>query len=741
MLAYYHAIAALVGLALLAPLARSLPPPSSLRRAASQGTLSLQPPVAKKVPSQHKYHGTAVDDVYHWMTDKRQKQDVKMLLTAETAYAEQLLPMSNGVRKQLYDELIMTSKERKDDVAYTSRHQYYSQVVPGKQYPVYYRKTVDSSSPPTMIFDVAELGAEAGEVGNMAVNKDETMLAFAIDANGSEEYTLYFKDLSSKQLLRYKITGTTGEFVWSDTGKSIIYVRSRGGGRASHVLQHVVGNPTQKDTVLREVRADVARVSLVKSASGRFIFIREMDKNRRFSYPYLNGRSDSLVSAIQFSFPTPGEMVAIHHLNKQFLFEIRVRSEQTMTMQYYVCDEALLLNRKAYVRVLHDVDPATSELVIFHKHLAAFQRNGLTTQVSVYAFDDNGMLRPGAQSRPIELPSKSFSITPVGQPFESNTLRFIYSSLITPETIYSYDMNTGNTEKAYLNEVPGYVEANYVTDVIHADTKDVDENGKLVRIPITIAHRRDMQRTGLNRAWLTGYGAYSVSYIAQFQPNVMALLKKGFVYAIAHVRGGGELGRSWHVAGARLRKKNSFSDFALVADTLVTAKYTSHDSLVIEGGSAGGMLVGAVINERPNIAKVAILKAPFLNVVDTMMDPDNPNAYEDSTEWGTPQTSLPYYTYIRSYSPYENIRPRVKYPNILVTAGFNDPRVAYWDPAKWVAKLRASRVEDPAGDGRPHTIAMITDMNAGHYANSNILESMKQMSYKLAYAIDRLKRP
>ncbi|KAI8053485.1 prolyl oligopeptidase family-domain-containing protein [Syncephalis plumigaleata] len=391
-----------------------------------------------------------------------------------------------------------------------------------------------------------------------------------------------------------------------------------------------------------------------------------------------------------------------------------VKFEKSSSGRYFFIYGGQEKDFKSWTPVLGEINSVDVNTLVFREHLVLFEQAG-NIQVKIFPFT-NGKLTPGIAPIPIKFPDASYSIDiPTQSVFDSHLVKFGYASLITPLTAFTYDVKSGKRGTITLNEFPGYVRGRYVTTMITAPTAP-DANGSSQLIPITIAYRADLKRKdGRNPLWLTGYGSYGIAYTPSFKPEVISLLDRGFIFAIAHVRGGGELNLSWQLQGKQHRKKNSFSDFISVADKLVAEKYTSHDMMVIEGTSAGGMLIGAVLNERPDIAKVAILNVPFLDVLDTMMDPNNPTASTDNYEWGNPITSKEYYNTIKLYSPYDNIKPNKEYPNVLVLAGLNDRRVPYWDPAKWVAKLRATtNARNSNGRKDPRTIVMLADKDAGH---------------------------
>ncbi|KAI8050304.1 hypothetical protein BDF22DRAFT_696516 [Syncephalis plumigaleata] len=659
MFTFYHTITLIVSILLSILVYGSSIPPDALPSTYPKG--ALMAPVAKTKHFQHQHHGYLVDDPYQWMENRELNTlSIGELLKNETTYAQQVLKESRPLRTQVYNEILASLDGRLYNVQFSGNYMYYGRYHVGKPHLVYFRKEIGvDNAQEEPILDVNAFKTKAGKVGKIMTAKGETLLAFTLDPTGDEIYTLYFKDLVSGDMLQDVIPNVMHAFEWSVRGKSILYVSLHHHGGAESLQRHVIGTPVERDSTVIYIGPKVVKIELTRSNNKKLFFFENIYESG-VEHFVLDMSSERYVVPLRYSFPLPGYLFKIFHLDQQLLFG----------------------------KVLRDTKLNSYEISNFHRHLAIFDHSGLVTQIRVYKFDDEKILQPNAKPYIISFPAESYRLHKINQPFNSHKLLFAYSSLITPNTIYSYDMDTGEMTKIHQDSIPDYDESNYATKVIYAQG-----NRKLFRarhnVPITIAYRKGITLNGHNYAWLNGYGAYGSIYQAQADYDVTTLLKHGFIYAFAHIRGGGEFGVKWWSKGAGYNKKNSFNDFILSINTLVSKGYTKHELLTIEGDSAGGMVVGAVINDKPNIAKVAILNAPFLN---------NKKLYE----------------YISSYSPYDNITPNTKYPNILVTIGINDPRVPYWDPIKWVAKLRASNVENPSRDVNPHTIATLIDMNNGH---------------------------
>ncbi|KAI8049741.1 prolyl oligopeptidase [Syncephalis plumigaleata] len=719
----------------------------------------LLPPITKAKAFTRKYYGPYYNDPYNWVRSEGLKsKNVIRLIRNESIYAQRVLKESQPLRLRMFQQMVKASDNFIANIWYSGDYMYYSRQSADKQYPCYYRRsTREANASEVLILDFNKLKGKVGNVGDIKTSRKESWLAFTIDATGDEEYTLHLMDIDADKILPYTLENVDARFEWSATGNTILYTTFDSRTGAYCLLRHTVGNAQAEDKKLYCMKEESQTLYLKKLSNGQFFIITEVEVNSN-EYYYMDATDDmadrlipiklpasmvlseanQLASQRSSESPVTAKLVAVYRLASQYLFKLNLHIDDRMSAYFYICDIDELNNPHSCTRTLQSINADYNrKVLVFHGYVVVFDREKMTDTIKVYKLDANGRLWPNTQPSIIEFPVKGYSITGPSQiDFNSNKLVFEYSSLITPTITYVYDMATETLDKLHQNILPDYDESEYTTDIIYVNGA-VNRHGKPIKIPITIAHRSNLERNQLNYAWLVGYGAYGIYIKTELSPSVASLLKHGFVYAIAHVRGGGELGMEWWHEGSRHNKENTFSDFKLAATGLVFDKYTRPELMVIEGTSAGGILMGTVINRWPDLAEVAILNAPFLSVLDVLMDLNSVPNDADHIELGDPQSSRYMLKYIRNYSPYDNIRLNAKHPNVLVFIGCNDPRVAYWDPIKWAVKLRANTI-DSSDKPNPRTIVMDIKMNAGHFGSATLYQQFSESATKLAYAIDKL---
>ncbi|KAI8048072.1 prolyl oligopeptidase family-domain-containing protein [Syncephalis plumigaleata] len=680
----------------------------------------------------------SINDPYQWIKNEDpNSEDVKQFFRNEGDYALKTLKRSERLKTQISNELLARTFNQEVHAWSSRNYRYFTQQEANMLYPAYYRQRNGmSNADKALVLDVNKFGGIPGKVKKIDMGPGEKLLAFTIDAIGDEIYTLYIMEHNSGKII-HKIDHAVHTFEWSATGRSIVYTRIDPNNRRKHDLfRYTIANAATTSIVgSNAYNKEVSRITLQKSSSGQFIFVTKLSNKWHF----LSIASDTFNELKSFPEAFDGYMRKIDHLNSQFLFTFNALDNQEDSAPLVICDADKLADINAYKHAGVAVLGRRSETYAFRNHFVIIERIGLAPKIKVYNFDKSGRLQPNTVPRIIDPPGESYSILgPEKWTYEDNILEFTYASLITPPTVLQYNMATGMPKPLHAYTVASHKESDYVTKVITA-TYSARPGAPPLKIPVTIAYKRTlMKQDGTNPLWLYGYGAYGFYFNPNFTWSTISLLNRGFIYAIAHIRGGGEFGAQWWHDGTGVNKKNAFADFISVADMLVNDKYTRHDLLVIQGRSAGGILMGAVLNKRPNIAKVAILNVPCVDVLTGALDTTKPLASINKRDWGLMENTKKYYDHIRSYSPYENINPDVKYPNILVTAGRNDPRVLYWDPSKWVAKLRASNVENPQHDNDPHTITLLMNDNAGHFGDASDHASIMDTAMQLAFAIDKL---
>ncbi len=672
-------------------------------------------PRAKIIPHHETRHGQSVTDHYYWLRN-RGDDDVIAYLKAENAYTQRVMQHTQSLQDKLFKEMKSRIKETDLSVPVTfGPFQYYSRTEEGKQYRIHCRKTDTPGATEQILLDENELarGLDYFRLGNKAISPNHRLLAFSVDTNGSETYTLRIKDLSTGAILPDAIANTYYGLAWGNDNATIFYTTLDDAKRPDKVHRHTLGTPQTSDQVVYHDSDERFHVGIRKSRSQRYIFI---DANSQItsevSFLDANRLSDN---AKVISPRRDGvEYSAVHHGNHFYM----VTNDKAINFKIVRTP----IDRPS-VEHWTDViphDPAVRILraSAFQNHLVIQERRRGLRGLRIHNFKSQ-------QEHEVSFPEPVYTVYGSDNPeFDSTTFRYAYTSLTTPRSIFDYDMNKRTSTLRKRHEVlGGYDPTQYVSQRLFAYAKDG------TRIPISLVHKKGLKKDGTNPTLLYGYGSYGMSMDPRFDANRISLLDRGFVYAIAHIRGGGDLGRPWYQDGKFLKKKNTFTDFIAAAEHLIHEQYTSPDHLAMMGGSAGGLLMGAVTNMRPDLFSVVIAKVPFVDVVNTMYDATIPLTVIEYEEWGNP-TKKEYYDYMMSYSPYDNVTVKA-YPNMLITAGLNDPRVQYWEPAKWTAKLRALKTND-------NRLLLKTNMGAGHSGRSGRYERLHTVAFDYAFLLDTL---
>ncbi|RMF67056.1 MAG: S9 family peptidase [Calditrichaeota bacterium] len=673
------------------------------------------PPVAKIVPKDVSVHGDKRIDNYFWLRE-RDNPEVLDYLRAENAYTEKVMAHTEELQQKLYDEMVARIKETDLEVPErVGEYYYYNRTEEGKQYPIHCRKKGSLDAPEEVLLDENELakGHDYFRIGVLRVSPDQRLLAFSTDTTGGERYTIHVKDLRSGEILPDEIPNTYYSMEWANDNRTLFYNTLDAAMRPFKLYKHVLGAAPDRDELVHFEEDESYFLELSKSKSRAYLFLR-LESSTTTEVWYLDAnkpeRRFKLIHPRQHGM----EYYVEHHGDKFYiltndhatnfkLMEAPVsRPAKRNWKETFPYDEAVKLDR---------VEPFKDHLVIYERE------NGLP---KIRILD----MKTG-ETHFVSFDEPAYSIRRTANPeFDTTTLRFKYSSLVTPESVYDYDMNRRTRELKKQTEVlGGYDPAQYQTERIFAQAPDG------VKVPISLVYKKGLRKNGKNPLFLYGYGSYGITVDPGFSSNRLSLLDRGFVYAIAHIRGGGAMGRTWYEDGKLLHKKNTFTDFIACAEHLIHEGYTSPERLVIYGGSAGGLLIGAVVNMRPELFKAAVAKVPFVDVVNTMLDASIPLTVIEYEEWGDPNDKT-YYEYIKSYSPYDNVRPQA-YPNMLITAGLNDPRVQYWEPAKWTAKLRATKTDD-------NLLLLKVNMGAGHGGASGRYRSLHELAFEYAFIFDVL---
>lgn len=673
------------------------------------------PPIAKKIPRNDTLFNDVRTDDYYWLRD-RTNPEVIEYLKAENAYTEAVMKHTKKLQQKLFTEMKSRIKETDLSVPYRiDTYYYYTRTEEGKQYKIHCRKKGSLDAAEEVLLDENQLakGHDFFALGAFSVSPDHQLLAYSVDMTGSETFTLFVKDLQSGSLLPDQIPGIYYPVEWANDNRTLFYTTLDSTKRPYRLYRHVLNSEPENDQLIYQEDDLAFYLNLRKSRSRKYIFLSlesEVTSEVRFLNADRPAGKFKLIQPRQYQL----EYSVAHHDN-HFYIVTNDHAKNFKVVRTPV--------NKPYKKYWKDFIPHNKAVKIdgvdaFLNHLAIYQReNGLKT-IRLFNFRSSKFNR-------IDFPEPVYAVWANKNPeYHSNILRFTYMSLVTPKSVYDYNMDDGTRELKKQDEVlGGYTPGEYQSERIFATAKDG------TKIPISLVYRKGTQRDGNNPLFLTGYGAYGASIDPYFSSNRLSLLDRGFIYAIAHVRGGGEMGRFWYEDGKLLKKKNTFTDFISCAEELISGKYTSPEKLVISGGSAGGLLIGAVTNMRPNLFRVVIAQVPFVDVLNTMLDESIPLTVIEYDEWGNPHKKE-FYEYIKSYAPYENVEAKA-YPNMLVTAGLNDPRVGYWEPAKWVAKLRAMKTD--------HNLLLLkTKMGAGHMGASGRYDYLKDIAFEFAFIFDRL---
>jgi oligopeptidase B len=686
----------------------------SLLGGPTNATASPVPPAARREPKVDVVHGEKRADEYFWLR-RKEDPEVRAYLEAENAYTDLVMKPTVPLQEALYSEMLGRIKETDLTVPYRKGDFfYYSRTEKGKQYPIYCRRRGNLDAREEVFLDGNELakGEKFFAVGDLEVSDDGNLLAYTTDLTGFREYTLFVKDLRTGVLGPERVAKVSS-IAWAADNRTLFYVVDDAAKRPYRLFRHVLGAEPSADALLYEEKDEHFTLDVIRSRSRAYVFVAS-ESHTSSEVRYLPAAEPSSALSLVAAREKDREYDVDH---RGELFYIRVNDRgRNFRLVTAPASDPRPENWKEIVPHRDDVMLEGHDL--FASHLVLYERvEGLRR----FRVTD---LASGA-SHSIDFPEPVYAAFAGENPeFGTHVFRFRYQSLVTPESVFDYDMVTRERALRKQTEVlGGYDSSQYASDRLRARAPD----GTL--IPISIVYRKSVKRDGRNPMLLTGYGSYGVSSNPTFSSNRVSLLDRGVVCAIAHVRGGGEMGKKWHDQGRMFAKKNTFTDFISVAEYLVHEKWTSSDRLVIEGGSAGGLLVGAVVNMRPDLFKAAISRVPFVDVINTMLDPTLPLTVGEFEEWGDPRVREQY-EYMRSYSPYDNISAKA-YPAMLVKTSFNDSQVMYWEPAKYVARLRATKT-----DSNP--LIFKVNMAGGHGGSSGRYDRLREAAFDYAFLLNQL---
>lgn len=684
---------------------------------------ATKPPVAEKIA--HEVFDKRVDN-YYWLrlsdaqksaeTPDEQTANVLEYLNKENEYQEKILKHTEALQKTLFDEIVGRMKKDDSSVPYFKNGYYYNtRYSETSEYPVYLRKKGSLDAAEEVLLDVNKVaeGKEYCSVSGLAVSRDNRLLVYGTDFLSRRQYTLTFLDLESGRLLPDRIENTSGQVVWAADNKTVFYItKDKQTLRADRVFRHVLGTPAESDEMVFFENDETFSVHLSETKSEKYIVINST-QTLTTECRYI----DALKPAGEFVVFEPRKVnheYSIDHLGKEFF--IYTNSDSASNFKLMKAPEAKTGSKNWTEVIPHRKDVLLQGFELFDNYLVVSERiKGLNNLRIIGKKENNEHYIDFGE----EVYTAGVNVNPN---FDTDVLRFSYSSLTTPNSIIDYNMTTRERKVMKEEEVlGGFDKNNYESQRLWAKAGDGTS------VPVSVVYRKGFKQDGTAPLLLYAYGSYGSSTDPGFRSNIISLLDRGFAYAIAHIRGGSEMGRYWYEDGKLLKKMNTFTDFNECAQFLVDEKYTSTDKLFAMGGSAGGLLMGAIVNLRPDLYKGVVAAVPFVDVVTTMLDETIPLTTFEWDEWGDPRKKE-YYDYMLSYSPYDQVKA-MDYPNIIVTTGLWDSQVQYWEPAKWVAKLREMKTDD-------NLLVMDCNMKAGHGGASGRFERNRITALEYAFILD-----
>ena len=676
----------------------------------AQQSAAPQPPVARKVPHDTKIHGTTLKDDYFWMREKA-NPDVISHLEAENAYTESVMAPTKALQETVYKEMLGRIKQT--DLSVPSRigdYFYYSRTEEGKQYPYMCRRKGSMTGTEEILLDLNKLaeGHSFLGLGNFSVSDDGNLLAYSTDTTGYRQYTLQVKDLRTGQTLPDKIE-RTGSVVWANDNKTIFFTTEDAvSKRSDKFWRHQIG--TEKNELVLEEKDELFDLGAGRSLDKKVIFVGAYAKTTR-ELQYLPADNPSG----QFKVILPraeGHEYDVDHYGGEFYITTNKAAKNFRVVTAPMSDPSEK-NWKPFIA--HKPGLKIEGLTFFANHVVVSEREGGLNYLRVIDMKTK-------DSHRLSTDEADYAMGLSNNPeFNTTTVRFNYQSMVTPSSVYDYDLATRERTLLKRQEVlGGYDPAKYEARRIWATAKDG------TKVPISIVHKKGVKLDGTAPLLLYAYGSYGASMAPTFSSARLSLLDRGVIYALAYIRGGGELGEEWREQGRMMYKMNTFTDFIDCADYLVKNKFTASDRLVIQGGSAGGLLVGAVVNMRPDLYKAVVAQVPFVDIMNTMLDASLPLTTSEWIEWGNPNKREEF-GYMLKYSPYDNVKAQ-KYPSMLIQVSLNDSQVPYWEGAKWAAKLRALKTDN-------NPLLLKTNMGAGHGGASGRYDALRETAFTYAYML------
>jgi len=678
--------------------------------------MNIEPPKADKKEKLLEIHGDTRIDNYYWLNDK-ENEEVIDYLERENDYYEKMTAHTKGLKESLFEEMKSRIKEDDESVPYFYNGYYYiTRFETGKDYPIYSRKKGSLDAEEEILFNVNDMAKDYAyyALGGVNVSPDNKWAAFGVDTLSRRKYTLYIKNLEAGEILDDAITNTTGGSTWANDNKTLFYTKKDEVTlRSDKIYRHTVGEDPSSDTLIFTEEDETFGTYVYKTKSDKYLIIGAYS-TLTSEFQILDANNPEGEFKV-FQPRTRGLEYNIYHFENEFYivtnkdnatnFKLMKTSENKTEMENW---EEVIAHRDSVL--LEGID-------IFKDYLVVSERSEGLNKINIKRWD-------GSADYYLPFDSDTYTAyTMQNIEFDSQLLRYRYNSMTTPASVIDFNMETKEKEVKKENEVLGgtFDKNNYESKRVWATARD----GK--KIPVSMVYRKGMELNGENPLLLYAYGSYGATIDPSFSTTRLSLLDRGFIFAIAHIRGSQYLGRDWYEDGKLLNKMNTFTDYVDASKYLIEEKYTSADHLYARGGSAGGLLMGAVVNLAPELYNGVVAAVPFVDVVTTMLDDSIPLTTGEYDEWGNPNDAE-YYEYMKSYSPYDNV-VNMEYPNMLVTTGLHDSQVQYWEPAKWVAKLREMKNGE-------NVLLLHTNMDAGHGGASGRYDALKEVARDYAFFLD-----
>jgi len=680
--------------------------------------------MAKKIPKENIYHQDTIIDNYDWMrlSDEQkesknpdvQTKNVINYLNSENDFLKKEMSDNKSFEDNLFDEFVSRIEQNDESVPVSyNGYTYYSKYKQEEDYPFHFRKENTNSAKEELILDLPLMakGTSYFSLGDKSVSENNQFLAYSVDLLSRREYTIYIKDLNTGKILEDMIPNTTGGITWSNDNKTIFYTKKDEVTlRSSQIYRHTLGTDASEDVLVYEEKDDTFSCSVFKTKSRKYLMIGSY-QTLSTEYQFLDASDPA--GKWQVIHPRESNLeYSVSHFEDKFYIKTNWEAKNFRLMQTSINSTS----KSNWQEVIpHRKDVLLMSVNIFKNYLVVNERKDGLRNARVIKWKDNSEYYIKFNDPTYSLYSSS------NVDFDTDFFRFVYTSLTTPRSVYDYNMVTKEQTLLKQKKVLGdkFDSDNYVSERLFAKSRD----GK-TEIPISLVYRKGLNKNGKQPLLLNGYGSYGSSSDPYFSSVRLSLLDRGFTFAIAHIRGGQEMGRDWYEDGKLLKKKNTFYDFIDCGKYLIDSKFTSSEHLYASGGSAGGLLMGAVMNMEPELFNGIIAGVPFVDVINTMWDETIPLTTGEFDEWGNPKDKE-YYDYMKSYSPYDNI-VEVNYPNLLITTGYWDSQVQYWEPAKWIAKIRDFRAND-------NLLLMYCNMDVGHGGSSGRFESLKEVALEYSF--------